>query len=228
MTDGINTYPEMNEKIVGILRINPEDKSGMYAAARIEELQSALAASKKREEELADMQSFYKAELEHRKDQLAAKDARIKELQEENINLIKEMGEGFRAIEIPLRKCIEAKDAEIAGLRVALEGMVNQFEYIDGGKRHTGGLSALETAFDVLGWDDPSPAPDFLLCQFEGCREESACGTPTALGYKRLCGKHFQALSPTPGEKKACGCDKDVRNPFCTHPLHGSGDKENK
>lgn len=40
---GIMTYPEMNAKIVGLLRIS-YDPVDLYAAARIEELEAALAA----------------------------------------------------------------------------------------------------------------------------------------------------------------------------------------
>jgi len=77
-------------------------------------------------------------------------------------------------------------------LREALEGMVYQFAY-RGGKKdtelllHTGGLSALELAFSVLGWPDPKPYPEGE-CQADGCHGEATCGTPTPEGYKFLCG----------------------------------------
>ena len=56
-----------------------------------------------------------------------------------------------------------SKDKRIEELEEALEGMVDQFAYRrvsrwGRGKRlafNTGGLSALEWAFDALGWDDP-------------------------------------------------------------------------
>lgn len=33
-----------------------------------------------------------------------------------------------------------------------------------------GGLSTLEEAFDILGWDNPHPAPEFE-CEIDGCHE---------------------------------------------------------
>ena len=54
----------------------------------------------------------------------------------------------------------------------------------------TGGLSTLERAFDILGWNDPHPVPE-CECEVPGCHEHANCGTPTKDGYKRLCGKHF-------------------------------------
>ena len=58
----------------------------------------------------------------------------------------------------------------------------------------TGGLSTLERAFDILGWNDPHPVPE-CECEFPGCHEHATCGTPTKDGYKRLCGKHFAELA---------------------------------
>ena len=58
----------------------------------------------------------------------------------------------------------------------------------------TGGLSTLERAFDILGWNDPHPVPE-CECEFPGCHEHATCGTPTKDGYKRVCGKHFAELS---------------------------------
>ena len=36
----IHTYPEMNREIIGLLRLNPENPVDLYAAQRIEELES--------------------------------------------------------------------------------------------------------------------------------------------------------------------------------------------
>ena len=58
----------------------------------------------------------------------------------------------------------------------------------------TGGLSTLERAFDILGWNDPHPVPE-CECEVPGCHEHANCGTPTKDGYKRLCGKHFAELA---------------------------------
>ena len=57
-----------------------------------------------------------------------------------------------------------------------------------------GGLSALEGAFAVLGWDDPRPMPE-AACQADGCGAWATCGTPTPNGYKRLCGKHYAEMT---------------------------------
>lgn len=81
-------------------------------------------------------------------------------------------------------------------LREALEDMVNQFalpcKTADGKcALGSGGLSALEAAFDVLGWDDPHPAP-WRACEARGCEEAATCGTLTGDGYKRLCGDHYE------------------------------------
>lgn len=46
----VTTYPEMNEKIVGILRIS-DDPMCQYAAQRIEELEQEVAKLKKEEAE---------------------------------------------------------------------------------------------------------------------------------------------------------------------------------
>ena len=57
----------------------------------------------------------------------------------------------------------------------------------------TGGLSTLERAFDILGWNDPHHVPE-CECEVPGCHEHATCGTPTKDGYKRVCGKHFAEL----------------------------------
>jgi hypothetical protein len=85
--------------------------------------------------------------------------------------------------------------AEVKRLREALEDMVDQFAYpLDEPPRiTTGGLSALEHAFDVLGYSDPKEVPG-RECQIEGCKKTATCGTPTPNGYKRVCLKHFRLL----------------------------------
>ena len=52
-----------------------------------------------------------------------------------------------------------------------------------------GGLSTLEWAFDILGWENPHPVPE-CECEIDGCHEHGTCGANTADGYKRMCGKH--------------------------------------
>ena len=83
--------------------------------------------------------------------------------------------------------------------RDALESMVRQFAHWSdtAGGYWTGGLSALEEAFDVLGWSDPMPAPE-ARCDEPGCMRQISCGTPTPVGtygaastgYRRTCGEH--------------------------------------
>lgn len=69
-----------------------------------------------------------------------------------------------------------------------------QFGYYcqNGGRLHIthGGLSTLEWAFDILGWEEPHPVPE-CECEIEGCHEHATCGTPTDDGYKFVCGQHF-------------------------------------
>ena len=78
------------------------------------------------------------------------------------------------------------------------EDVACQFGYYcqNGGRLHVthGGLSTLEWAFDILGWENPHPVPEYE-CEVDGCYEHATCGTPTADGYKRVCGKHFRSLS---------------------------------
>ena len=85
-------------------------------------------------------------------------------------------------------------------LKDALEDMVNQFAYsLDNPPRiTTGGLSALEHAFDALGYPDPKEMPD-RKCQYPyfNCQNTATCGTPTPDGYKMVCGIHFKILTGT-------------------------------
>jgi len=80
----------------------------------------------------------------------------------------------------------------------ALEDMVRQFANTGshGGIAcyNTGGLSALEYAFEVLGWSEPYPCPEHQ-CQYPKCGEYATCGIPTNIGYKRACGKHYTEYS---------------------------------
>lgn len=80
----------------------------------------------------------------------------------------------------------EAKDA--------LEDMVRQFAYYGNGAYFTGGLSALEHAFGVLGWEDPQP-DDSCKCDSDGCGEQATCGTPTLTKYRWTCSKHLPPTS---------------------------------
>ena len=89
---------------------------------------------------------------------------------------------------------------EVAKLRDALEDMVFQFGYrgVRDNKPiiHTAGLSALELAFDVLGWDDPHFIEEKgNTCEVEGCAKDICCGTPAWDGlYLCLCHEHSKDL----------------------------------
>ena len=83
-------------------------------------------------------------------------------------------------------------------IREALESMVWQFAHSGtrGGKPilHTGGLSALEYAFEALGWADPYYLSDAetetTCCEVMGCYEQSTIGSHWGDLYLRLCSKH--------------------------------------
>ena len=78
----------------------------------------------------------------------------------------------------------------------ALEEMVWQFGYRGTKKGQpiiwTGGLSALEGAFEALGWDDPHflPIAEGYCCEVEGCVEQDTNGSIWGDLYLRLCSKH--------------------------------------
>lgn len=86
---------------------------------------------------------------------------------------------------------------DVTDLREALERMTRHFAYrsdsAHGLALVTVGLSALEAAFDALGWDEPHLIPE-SECDEAGCHKEATCGTPTAAGYRHVCGKHFDAV----------------------------------
>lgn len=82
-------------------------------------------------------------------------------------------------------------------LRGALEDMVGQFAYrFDGRSARrpnsvgTGGLSALEHAFSILGMDDPTYYPD-QSCDIVKCWKWPQAGIPFDDGdYLSVCGDH--------------------------------------
>jgi len=95
----------------------------------------------------------------------------------------------------------------------ALEGMVWQFGYkgVKGGESiiWCGGLSALEEAFEVLGWEDPHYVEDCdgVICDVTGCAEwVSSQGIVwSEKGYWCVCSVHSQAYregAPQPEMKK--------------------------
>lgn len=84
-------------------------------------------------------------------------------------------------------------------LREALEGMCRQFAFWSKGSLWHGGLSALEEAFDVLGWGDLHPCPD-MQCDEPGCTEQATCGVPTPEGYRHMCSKDAQKYREKEGK----------------------------
>jgi hypothetical protein len=86
---------------------------------------------------------------------------------------------------------------EVADMKEFAKDVVYQFGcYWQTGERlyiTSGGLSTLERAFDILGWEDPHPIPE-CECEIDGCHEHATCGTPTDDGYKRVCGRHFAEM----------------------------------
>jgi hypothetical protein len=80
-----------------------------------------------------------------------------------------------------------------ADIREFAKDVAYQFGYYcqNGGRLHIthGGLSTLEWAFDILGWENPHPVPE-CECEIDGCHEHATCGIPTNDGYKRMCGRH--------------------------------------
>jgi hypothetical protein len=58
----------------------------------------------------------------------------------------------------------------------------------------TGGLSALEEAFEALGWEDPHFLSDqeaeIACCEVEDCFEQSSSGMRWRDLYLRLCSNH--------------------------------------
>jgi len=91
---------------------------------------------------------------------------------------------------------IGKRDNYIDYLKESLKDMVWQFGYknVKDGKPviHTAGLSALESAFEALGWDDPKYLPEEgSTCEIQGCFETIALGTYWGDGlYLHLCSKH--------------------------------------
>lgn len=84
---------------------------------------------------------------------------------------------------------------EVDEMREFASNVAYQFGYYcqHKGRLHIthGGLSTLEWAFDILGWENPHPVPEHE-CEIDGCHEHATCGAPTADGYKWMCSKHYR------------------------------------
>lgn len=96
-----------------------------------------------------------------------------------------------------IREQPAADAAPVSDLKEFAEDVLYQFGYkinCNGGLHITaGGLSTLEWAFSILGWEDPYPFPEGE-CEWDGCHEYATCGTLTQDGYKRVCGKHYEHI----------------------------------
>jgi len=92
-----------------------------------------------------------------------------------------------------LREKVEALITEKDAARETVLDMTTQFAYEcdmkKGAALTAGGLSALEGAFSLLGWDDPHMTPE-RECQHKGCHKHAHCGMTTPDGYKWLCSEH--------------------------------------
>lgn len=84
----------------------------------------------------------------------------------------------------------ENDGADAERLREFAEEVIRQFAYrikTNGQCAYTaGGLSVLEEAFDIIGWDDPHLCPE-CECEEDGCHEWATGGMLTPDGYKWLC-----------------------------------------
>lgn len=103
----------------------------------------------------------------------------------------------------------ETENAALSELKEFAEDVIYQFGYkinCNGGRLHltTGGLSTLESAFAILGWDDPKPFPEGE-CEIDNCHAYATCGINTPDGYKRVCGKHFASISTSIYQEKHDG-----------------------
>lgn len=88
------------------------------------------------------------------------------------------------------------------------EEVIRQFAYRVKTNGHcaftAGGLSVLEEAFDIVGWDDPHLCPE-SECEEDGCHEWATGGMTTPDGYKWLCSRHrevYQAREEAERERK--------------------------
>jgi len=102
--------------------------------------------------------------------------------------------------------------------KAALEDMVWQFAYrgVKNGKSvlYTAGLSALELAFEALGWSDPKYFEDMdgAICDVEGCAGWVTSGGINwrETGYWCLCHEHGFSKEPQPKMKQRA-MDKEAR-----------------
>ncbi len=121
--------------------------------------------------------------------------ARIRELEAEIVERRMDYGEDCKRLDAriaELEQQLAAAQERERTLRDALDNMVRQFACTANGKRSTGGLSALEQAFEVLGLDDPHSLDTKEMCDEPGCNAPRTCGWPSSAGYRNTCGKHYK------------------------------------
>ena len=111
--------------------------------------------------------------------------------------LINEAAKRLNALDDQVTALAAERDTAMADLRAFAEDVAHQFGYHG---QHNGrlalthgGLSTLEWAFEILGWENPHPDPE-NECQYEGCHHYASCGTPTKDGYLRVCGHHCDVI----------------------------------
>lgn len=93
-----------------------------------------------------------------------------------------------------MKRMLDVARDERQSMREALEHMVCQFGYWSGGANPgltSGGLSALEDAFEALGWDEPHYVKE-MECDEPGCTEQNSAGWPSPRGYRHTCHDHYR------------------------------------
>lgn len=86
---------------------------------------------------------------------------------------------------------VNALYERIEQLEDVLRSMVIQYgDHLNGPRIGTGGMSALEGAFEALGWDDPHSVESEYGCDEPGCDRWVTRGTPTPNGYRSTCSDH--------------------------------------
>lgn len=106
------------------------------------------------------------------------------------------MPEKFRGDDIDRLAAYENTGLEPEEIKEFAEDVIRQFAYhgqVNGRCAYTaGGLSTLEWAFQICGWDDHHPCPE-CECEVKNCHEWATGGRPTTDGYKFLCSRHYMA-----------------------------------
>lgn len=84
-------------------------------------------------------------------------------------------------------------DAEREVFRTFAQDVARQYGYVSNGALHTGGMSIIEDAFAILGWQDPHPLEigDPQMCEVPGC---GAATIYWAHG-RHTCQDHYKELT---------------------------------